>query len=262
MELVDADVWERNQNGNGQQINDQVEIQCNARVGKKTVANEYGCFYMVGKRPPGTRISTIIFDDILQQRVGAVAENLGMTLDELKSAWFGKELPEIMGEYFPERDEEGWFTFEAFGDWHKDLGILTALDYLQRAPYIVWAYMSLRKRLPYEAAWNLFQLTHCLPLVSRYGRSIDGADFNKLNSISLFYGDGYGHTLHRVQSWTGEGTGILKSKPSFKEAIDGITESLNRDFFGDVLVSKFPSPETTWDEFAEWSSNYIKTGEI
>lgn len=126
------------------------------------------------------------------------------------------------------------------------------LDLPARYPGVYFAYMRLRKMLPNQNPWYLFQVAHMLPVCSK--RIIDPRCTSDMVGYALkMQGGNKGHAL-------GEMVGVVPiSKEPFMEALQK-EPSCNELFgFGRFMEERKYIPlDWTWKQFSQWADQYIK----
>lgn len=129
------------------------------------------------------------------------------------------------------------------------------LDFAPRAMGSFLAYIELRKRLPKENPWFLFQIAHFIPQCHVYGHHFLKPEAHG----KLVEGSGM-HADRNTNHVLGQMMGEFPLIPTLDAALKGANEtgSVSTGFFGKSDPTKCPDPDATYDEFAEYAEQYLK----
>lgn len=205
----------------------------------------------------GSSLAIAITDQTLGYRYPKwVAARFDKSPRELVNWWLFEEAPKL-GQETKRVEEAGntWAEFIAAGDSYTiTLGQMTFLDFPNRYPSFLLAYLKLKERLPEENPWFVFQVCHFLPAAYwRGGFNMGPETHNQVGSVFGMPYDGTGHSL-------GSLNGEFDLQPTYQEALACCKDrgNLNRGFFPSGNPEKCPNPEWTWDQFAQYTKSYIQ----
>lgn len=256
-------------------LNGSTSMRCNLTVNERTVKHMGACFGTSHLTRVGDQLTTWIYNNHFINRAGAVAKVLGIDTQDLKKLWFEKELPSIM------EDEKTTITLAKGDDPHyrcsfpsfdthehprRNLAQLFMLDFIQRFPGHVFAYLMLRHHLPEVKPWDLFQVVLSIPSVhggyaGTEGKSQRVVDLNVVGSVASFHSEPPQHGLYFHNIDEQEMGGLSPLRASFKDAVNATVDYINHDFML-TPIGGYADPDATWDEFATFADNYIKTREV